>query len=119
MTVSIFNPITQLNANPPMKTRVVFMDRPIKVMAKELFDAKSYKCWLFITEHESHFNALARNKSSGATGIGQLLPQTMRSLGLRNTTNPNIQLLGQIAYLSRHFGSVCGGARYWKTHFNY
>ena len=119
MTVSVVNPITALNANPQMKTRVVYMDRPIKVMAKELFDAKSYQCFLNLTHFESHLNPLAVNKTSKAEGIAQLLPSTMKSLGLTHTKNPNVQLIGFIAYSSRHYGSICGGWKYWQKHKNY
>jgi len=117
VVVSMINPTT---AVPVQRAQIVFMDRPVHVMAKELFDAKSYQCWKYITAHESHFNPKAVNASSGAKGIGQLLPSTMRSLGLnKNNDSANVQLIGQIAYISRHFGSVCGAAKYWKKHSNY
>lgn len=119
MTVSIFNPITSISANPPMKTRVVYMDRPIVTMAKDLFDAKSFKCFMAITKNESHMNALAVNPDSKAEGIAQLLPSTMKSLGLRHTTSANVQILGFVAYVSRHYGSVCGAWKYWQKHYNY
>lgn len=98
---------------------VIYKDRPVKMMAAELFDAKSLKCWLFITGKESSFNPLAINPTSGAMGIGQLMPETMRTLGLKVTDNANVQLIGQIAHLSRRHKSVCGAAAYWKKHGNY
>ena len=119
MTVSVLNPITTINANPPVKTKVVFMDRPIKVMAKELFDAKSYECFINLTMKESHLNPLSVNPTSGAQGIAQLLPSTMKSLGFAHTENANVQLLGFIAYESRHYGSICGGWAYWQKHKYY
>jgi len=112
----MINPTT---AAPIVPTKIIYMDRPIKEMAKDLFDAESYKCWLYITERESHFNPLALNPSSGAMGIGQLMPATARSLGLKKSSSANVQLIGQIAHISRRHGSVCGAAKYWKKHSNY
>jgi len=119
MITSTINPITPLQASPEPVIRTVYMDRPVMVMAKEMLDARSYQCFVNITRMESHTNPLAINPASGAEGIAQLLPSTMKSLGLRHTNNPNIQLLGFITYSSRHYGSICGGWAHWKKHHNY
>lgn len=119
MTVSVFSPITQTGALPAVETKVVYMDRPIKEVAKEMFDAKSYQCFINLMMKESHLNPLAVNPTSGAQGIAQLLPSTMKSLGLAETNNPNIQIVGFIAYASRRHASICGAWRYFQKNNHY
>jgi hypothetical protein len=119
MTVSVLNPITASKAEVPVKTKVVYMDRPIKTVAKEMFDEKSYQCFINLMMKESHLNPLAVNPTSGAQGIAQLLPSTMKSLGLAKTKNPNIQIVGFIAYASRRHASICGAWRYFQKNNHY
>ena len=61
---------------------------------------------------ESGFNTNAVNKSSGATGIGQFLPSTARSVGLKNMTDPQSSIYASAAYLAQRIkqaGSLNGG----------
>lgn len=119
MTATLINPIISTGANPPQKTVVVYADRPIKQMARDLFDDRSYKCFLALTHVESRLNPLAINPTSGAQGIGQLLPSTMKSLGLKETKSANVQLLGLIAYASRRHSSICSAWKYWQKNSHY
>lgn len=112
MTVSVFSPITQTAAITA--PTVVFVDRPIKQMARELFDDRTYECFINLTMKESHLNPKAKNPTSGALGIAQLLPSTMKSLGFQETDNANVQLIGLIAYASRRHSSICSAWKFWQ-----
>lgn len=115
IVVSLINPGSAV----PMQVTPSIFSQDVKVTAAKIFDAKSLQCWKYITLHESNFNPKAVNPTSKALGIAQLLPSTMKSLGLRKSSDANMQLIQQVAYISRHFGSVCGAKTYWVKHFNY
>ena len=76
----------------------------------------------FIITHESHWNPLAKNRSSGATGICQALPgKKMASAGADWETNPITQLkwsngsaIGRYA-ISR-YGSWRKAYEFWTIH---
>jgi resuscitation-promoting factor RpfB len=71
----------------------------------------------YIVEHESHWNHLARNASSGAYGLCQALPGSkMASAGSDWQTNPVTQLKWCSGYAQSRFGSWAGAYSYWVSH---
>lgn len=77
-------------------------------VAAELMDHKSFMCLKAIITAESHDNAYAKNPTSSARGVGQLLASTYRNLGLKHSNDPRAQLVAMLAYVSERYGS--GGA---------
>ncbi len=58
---------------------------------------------------ESHWNPLAKNKSSGAYGIPQALPGTkMASFGADWETNPVTQVKWGLSYIKNRYQTPCG-----------
>ena len=91
-------------------------DQRISLFINELLDAKSAKCLKNILMAESHMNPKAKNPTSSAKGVGQLLDSTYRNIGLRHSADPLAQVIATIAYTSRHFGSTCAAWRFHQKH---
>jgi hypothetical protein len=86
----------------------------INLFISELLDKKSGQCLKNILQAESHFNPKAKNPTSTAKGVGQLLEQTYKNLGLKHSADPLAQVVAAIAYGSRHYnGNFC---KAWKIH---
>lgn len=69
-----------------------------------------------VIRHESGCNPAARNKRSGATGLGQLMPNTARGLGYRGSREglhdvaTNLRLsMRYLAMAIRRGGAGCAG----------
>jgi hypothetical protein len=78
-----------------------------------------YTCLDQIAEHESHWRVDARNRYSGAYGIGQALPASkMAPYGKDYLTNPITQVRWMIGYVSK-YGSACGAWSFWQNHHWY
>ena len=94
----------------------------INLFISELLTPKSAKCFRAIINAESHFNPNAQNPYSSASGVGQLLDSTYKTLGLRKTNDPLGQVVASLSYVSRHYGganSTCTAWHYWQKNFNY
>ena len=74
----------------------------------EVLTPRSAKCFRQILFIESRFDTKAINPTSGAFGLGQLLPSTYRNIGFKKSTDGLAQTVAALAYISRHYGS--GGA---------
>jgi uncharacterized membrane protein YvbJ len=88
----------------------------IGLFINELLDAKSAKCLKNILMAESHMNPKAKNPTSSAKGVGQLLDSTYRNIGLRHSADPLAQVIATIAYISRHYGSTCSAWAFHQKH---
>lgn len=71
----------------------------------------------FIIEHESHWNPLSRNRTSGATGLCQALPgNKMASAGADWETNPITQLRWCNGYAVGRYGGWAKAYQFWTQH---
>lgn len=71
----------------------------------------------YIITRESHWNPLAKNRSSGATGVCQALPgKKMASAGADWETNPITQLRWCNGYAISRYGSWRKAYEFWTTH---
>ena len=71
----------------------------------------------YIITRESHWNPLARNRSSGATGVCQALPgKKMASAGADWETNPITQLRWCNSYAVGRYGSWRKAYEFWTVH---
>ena len=91
----------------------------ITLFINELLDAKSAQCLKNILMVESHMNPKAKNPTSTARGVGQLLETTYKNIGLKHSADPLAQVIATIAYISRHFGSTCSAWSFHKKHNYY
>ena len=113
----------------PISARVINVQTAITLTEKdrinlfinELLDTKSAQCLKNILNKESHFNPKAVNSSSGAKGVGQLLDETYKNIGLKHSADPLAQVIAVIAYVSRHYGAngMCQAWRFHKVHNYY
>lgn len=68
-----------------------------------------FACLDKLWEKESHWNASAQNRSSGAYGIPQALPGSkMASAGADWRTNPATQITWGLGYIENRYGTPCG-----------
>jgi hypothetical protein len=67
-----------------------------------------FGCLDRLWQKESNWNHLARNRSSGATGIPQALPGSkMASAGADWRTNPATQIEWGLGYIADQYGTPC------------
>ena len=124
LIISITNGLT---AGQPIKVvRVqvpVVMNNQQKVEAfvNELMTKRQANCLLWIFTKESHLNPNAKNPTSTAKGIGQLLDSTYKNIGLKHSADPIAQVVASIAYISRHYGSdgACAAKAFWQKNSYY
>lgn len=114
---AISNSLTATPASP-----IVYAKRPplmqvdAKAVARELLTDKQFKCFTRLIGKESAWNPKAKNPSSTAIGIGQLLDGTYRNLGMKHSTAEVPQLVATLAYIGRKYGSggPCAAWAHWK-----
>ena len=96
-------------------TTASFQMNEARYLAFQLLTAKQFACLDFVLTKESHWNPKAKNPKSSAKGIGQLLDQTYRNIGMRHSTDSRAQLIATLAYISRWYGSAgpCGAKAHW------
>ena len=80
-----------------------------KDFAKNLLTPIQYWCLDTILMRESHWNAYAKESTTKAFGIGQLLPITWLNLGYKETSNSNAQVLATLVYIARHYSDSSNG----------
>ena len=78
---------------------------------------EQFSCLDNIYTHESHWNPLARNPSSGAYGIPQAQPASkLATAGSDWRTNPATQIAWGLHYIAKAYGSPCAAWAFWQDH---
>jgi hypothetical protein len=73
------------------------------------WDNAQFICLENLWNHESGWNHLALNRSSGAYGIPQSLPgNKMASAGSDWRTNPQTQIRWGLSYIENRYQTPCG-----------
>lgn len=124
MTYALCSVVLAFAMSPRQAVPVTYTDRPPleqvapKRIAKELLTARQYKCFTKLMGKESAWNPKAKNPSSTARGIGQLLEPTYRNLGMRHSYHGVPQVVAALAYIGRKYGSSgpCGAWKHWQKH---
>lgn len=123
VTVLAIQSFTLAPANPiQAPTPIVIVEqRPLmradaKEVAQHLLTKKHYKCLLELLTRESHWNPKAKNPTSTASGIGQLLEGTYRNLGMKHSEHEVPQLVATLAYIGRRYGAggPCAAWNHWQ-----
>jgi hypothetical protein len=87
------------------------------LMLEAGFGLEEMGCLDAMWTHESHWNHLAQNASSGAYGIPQALPASkMAVYGEDYLTNPVPQIRWGLNYIQTRYGSPCGAWNFWQAH---
>ena len=124
LIISITNGLTSGQPIKVVTIQVpVVMNNQQKVQAfvNELMTKRQANCLLWIFTKESHLNPNAKNPTSTAKGIGQLLDSTYKNIGLKHSADPIAQVVASIAYISRHYGSdgACAAKAFWQKNSYY
>ena len=92
----------------------------VQAIARQIVPSGQFQCFSNIVDHESTWNYLAVNASSGAYGLVQALPgNKMASAGADWQTNPATQIKWGLNYMNSRYGSPCDAWAYWQAHGNY
>ncbi|MFF4113367.1 aggregation-promoting factor C-terminal-like domain-containing protein [Streptomyces sp. NPDC001714] len=92
----------------------------IKAMALQIVGSGQFQCFSNIVDHESTWNYLAVNPSSGAYGLVQALPgNKMASVAADWQTNPATQIKWGLNYMNTTYGSPCQAWAFWQVHHAY
>lgn len=99
-------------------TTASFQVNEARYLAFQLLTSKQFQCLDYVLTRESHWNSKAKNPSSSAKGIGQLLNETYRNIGMKHSADSRAQLIATLAYISRWYGSAgpCGAKAHWLKH---
>ena len=101
----------------------VVLNTPEKValFVNEMMSQRQAKCLMWIFHKESRLDPKAKNPTSTARGIGQLLESTYRNIGLKHSADPIAQVVASIAYISERYGSggACAAKSFWQKNSYY
>ena len=88
-----------------------------KIVQEKNLNASQIEQWKYIIDHESGWNPLATNPSSGAYGLGQAYPANkMAPYGSDYLTNPYTQLKWMYDYMNEAYGGVTNAYNFWIAH---
>jgi len=73
--------------------------------ARSMVSVKEYKALEELIMLESSWNPNAQNKKSTAYGLGQLLDQTWKQVGVEKSSDYRIQLIAAHKYVFERYGS--------------
>ncbi len=99
---------------------IIYKERPSlmkvdpKEIAKELFDQKQYGCLVKLLNRESNWRPKAKNPTSTASGIGQLLDGTYKNLGMKKSDAGVAQLVATLSYIHRRHVTPCNAWRHFQ-----
>lgn len=105
---------------PAIPASIIYKERPIlkqveaKQLAKKLLTKKEFSCLTKLLGKESAWKAEAKNPTSSAKGIGQLLDATYRNLGMKHTEASVTQLVATLAYIHRRHLTPCNAWDHFK-----
>ena len=105
---------------PAIPASIIYKERPIlkqveaKQLAKKLLTKKEFSCLTKLLGKESAWKAEAKNPTSSAKGIGQLLDATYRNLGMKHTEASVAQLVATLAYIHRRHLTPCNAWEFFK-----
>ena len=123
----IINITNGLTSGQPIKVVTIQVpvvmnnNQKVEAFVNELMTKRQANCLLWIFDKESHLNPNAKNPTSSAKGIGQLLDSTYKNIGLKHSADPIAQVVAAIAYISRHYGSdgACAAKAFWLKNSYY
>jgi len=110
--VGSFHTVSAEAANAPRQS-LSFVMHPKLYAHMKVPSKAQFACLDKLWTQESHWNAKALNKSSGAFGIAQFLPTTWGNYNFEyKPTSPMKQIDYGLHYISRRYGSPCAAWRH-------
>jgi membrane-bound lytic murein transglycosylase MltF len=110
---------------PAIPATIIYKEKPIlqqveaKQLAKKLLNKKEFACLARLLGKESAWNEKAKNPTSSAQGIGQLLDATYRNLGMKHSEASVPQLVATLAYIHRRHVTPCNAWNHFKKKNHY
>jgi hypothetical protein len=105
---------------PAIPASIIYKERPIlkqvdaKHLARQLLNKEQFSCLGKLLGKESAWKSSAKNPTSSAKGIGQLLDVTYRNLGMKHTEASVPQLVATLAYIHRRHLTPCKAWEFFK-----
>ena len=102
--------VSGINAPHAIPESIIYKERPVlmqvnpKELARELLTTKDFKCFSSLMGKESAWKD-KKNPTSTASGVGQLLDNTYRNLGMKRPDSTVAQTVAALAYIGRRYGS--------------
>lgn len=116
----VFNPRVQMVAHPPKGQVVAYYENEYQLYALNQLikqnKLEQYPCLFELWMEESNWRPAARNKSSKALGIAQLMPQTWELIGVKPTADGFKQIDAGLLYIDRHYGKTRGICKAYAHH---
>ena len=76
---------------------------------------REFKCLVELVHHESRWNPLALNKSSGAFGLFQFLPSTWGNYKFPyKPKDVSIQITAGLRYIYKRYDTPCKAWAFWQ-----
>ena len=103
-------------AVPAMTQQMTLLSKiDAKEFARELLTTKDFQCFNALMVRESHWKDY-KNPSSTARGVGQLLDDTYRNLGMKRGKSTVSQTIASLAYIGRKYGTggPCAAWKHWR-----
>jgi hypothetical protein len=115
----INTPIININ-NQPIGRVIAYYDNDYQRYAIDKLTKmnmlEQYPCLFELWIEESNWRPKARNKSSGALGIAQLMPDTWININVKPTLNGYAQVDAGLAYIERKYGKKGAICRAYAHH---
>ena len=103
---------------PDISVPLEVQDNPIKEFAynqvKLRWDESQWNSFNNIIERESQWNPESQNPKSTAYGLGQFLNSTWKDTGYIKTSDPKMQIMATIEYISDRYGTPKDAWRFWQ-----
>lgn len=115
----INTPIVNINHQPKGKIIAYYNNDYQRYAIDKLTNLdmiEQYPCLFELWTEESNWRPKARNKSSGALGIAQLMPETWKNINMKPTLDGYKQVDAGLAYIERRYGKNGGICRAWAHH---
>ncbi len=118
VAVSLAIALDALQPRPatPVPIQQNLMQADAKAVARELLTDKQFRCFSQLMGKESGWNPKAKNPTSTAIGVGQLLDATYKNLGMKHSKAEVPQVVAALAYIGRKYGSggPCAAWAHWQ-----
>ena len=120
IVVLLLNPRVQYVVHPPKSEVIAYYNNDYQRYAigqlVKQNKLEQYPCLYELWMRESNWRPKALNKSSGASGIAQLQPNTWRIIQVKATKDPFKQIDAGLLYIDRHYGKARGICKAYAHH---
>jgi SLT domain-containing protein len=117
--VGLGSSISAVAAEAPLASPEMLMT-PKEIVKEKVMEQwnsdREYSCVVELIDHESRWNPLALNESSGAFGLFQFMPETWGNYKYPfMSKDVNIQIKAGLRYITKRYGSPCEAWAFWQN----